>query len=67
MKLTAKEFNNSPASAFRAADKGEDVIITHDRFDGDFVLVSKSAVNQVPEWEPIEVYGKPIEAFAVEV
>jgi len=43
MNLTAKQFNKNPAAAYRAADKGEEVIITHDRFDADFVLTSKNA------------------------
>lgn len=56
MKITAKDFNNNPAQAYRAADKGEEVVITHDRFDVDFVLVSKIKETDI----------KPVEDFAVE-
>lgn len=32
MKLTAREFNDKPAEAFRMAEKGEPVIIYHGRY-----------------------------------
>lgn len=32
MNLTAKEMHNSPAQAYREADKGEIVVINHDRY-----------------------------------
>lgn len=32
MILTAKDMHNSPAQAYREADKGETVIINHDRY-----------------------------------
>lgn len=32
MILTAKEMHNSPAQAYREADKGETVVINHDRY-----------------------------------
>lgn len=32
MILTAKEMHNSPAQAYREADKGEKVVINHDRY-----------------------------------
>ena len=32
MKLTAKEFTKKPAEAFRRAEKGEVVVINHDRY-----------------------------------
>jgi len=32
MKVTAKEFRDRPEKVYRAADKGEPVIINHDRY-----------------------------------
>jgi len=32
MILTAKDMHNSPAQAYREADKGETVVINHDRY-----------------------------------
>lgn len=32
MNLTAKEMHNSPAQAYREADKGNTVVINHDRY-----------------------------------
>jgi len=32
VKLTAKEFTKKPAEAFRLAEKGETIVINHDRY-----------------------------------
>lgn len=32
MNITAKEMHNAPGKAYREADKGETVIINHDRY-----------------------------------
>jgi len=32
MKTTAKEFTSAPAEAFRRAEKGEIIVINHDRY-----------------------------------
>ncbi len=32
MKITAEEMTKRPAQAYRSADKGESVIINHDRY-----------------------------------
>lgn len=32
LKLTAEEFNKSPADAYRLSDKGYRVVINHDRY-----------------------------------
>ena len=40
--VTAKEFHNSPAKPYREADKGNDVVINHDRYpDKVFVLTAR--------------------------
>jgi hypothetical protein len=43
MKITAKQFNLNPAQAYRAADKGESVVITNSRYpDVEFVLTAEN-------------------------
>ena len=45
MIITAKKFIGAPLEAFRRADKGEDVTITHARYpDIEFKLTSKAKV-----------------------
>ncbi len=42
MNITAGQFSNQPELAYRSADKGEDVIINHDRYkDVIFVLTAR--------------------------
>ena len=44
-KITAEKFNKSPGSTYRAADKGEDVEITHNHYpDRVFNLTAKDRV-----------------------
>ena len=41
VKVNAEEFNKKPAPVFRAADKGETVIINHDRYEKVFELTAR--------------------------
>lgn len=48
MILTAKDMHNSPAQAYREADKGETVVINHDRYpDKVFELTARDR-NPLP-------------------
>ena len=40
-KVNAEEFNKKPGPVFRAADKGETVIINHDRYEKVFELTAR--------------------------
>jgi hypothetical protein len=42
MKTTADEFRKKPQEVYRAADKGDEVVINHDRYrDRVFVLTAR--------------------------
>lgn len=49
MKLKAEEFNKSPAQAYRAADKGERVEITHTRYPGITFILTPNSVLLLPK------------------
>lgn len=52
IKITAKEFHERPKSVYRAADKGERVIINHDRYeDIVFEIIARERRTCLPEHE----------------
>lgn len=56
MNLTAKEMHNSPAQAYREADKGNTVVINHDRYpDKVFELTARDR-NPLRENSPVDYF-----------
>lgn len=57
MKLTAKEFNKRPEQAYHSAEKGNEVIINHDRYKGVVFLLTARERGEAMALDYAEIEG----------